>query len=62
MERYCGILKPAIRSRRYPFVALDNYIADVARLAQAKAIYDAAEVLALRPPPTDRSTRIPGCK
>lgn len=61
MERYCGILKPAIRSRRHPFVALDNYIADVARLAQAKAIFNATEVLALRPPPNDHSVRVPGC-
>ncbi|KZT63405.1 hypothetical protein DAEQUDRAFT_680476, partial [Daedalea quercina L-15889] len=39
MERYCGILRPAIRSRRFPFVALDNYVADTAQLAQLKVVY-----------------------
>ncbi|KZT72992.1 hypothetical protein DAEQUDRAFT_743254 [Daedalea quercina L-15889] len=60
MERYCGILKPAIRSRRFPFVALDNYVADTAQLAQLKVVYSAAEALGLRSPVRDHSTSIPG--
>lgn len=62
MERFCGVLKPAIRSRRFPFVALDNYLVDVTRLNQIKVIHGAAEALALRPPLHDSSTSIAGCE
>ena len=61
MERYCGILKPAIRSRRFPFAALDHYILDIVRLTQLKVVYDARKPLALCTPLQDHSHAVPGC-
>ncbi|RDB22210.1 hypothetical protein Hypma_010657 [Hypsizygus marmoreus] len=52
MERYCGKLQPAIRSRRFPFAALDRYVLEEAQLTQIKVIYDLVEELSLRPPPS----------
>jgi hypothetical protein len=51
MERYCGSLEPAIRSRRYPYASLDRYITESSQLRQIANLYDIASVLALRPPP-----------
>jgi hypothetical protein len=53
MERYCGALQPAIRSRRFPYASLDRYATEIAQLTQIKAIYNISEELALRPPRTD---------
>lgn len=39
MERFCGKLQPAIRSRRYPYACLDNYIVISAQLSQIKLLY-----------------------
>lgn len=39
MERYCGSLQPAIRSRRHPFAALNRYVLDDARLKHIKIVY-----------------------
>ena len=50
MERYCNCLKPAIKSRRFPYTTIDRYIFEDAQLTQIKAIYDLAEELALKPP------------
>jgi hypothetical protein len=50
MERYCGRLQPALRSRRFPYAGLDRYVVDDAHLTQIKAVYDADEELALRLP------------
>ncbi|KAH9930109.1 uncharacterized protein B0H18DRAFT_873442 [Fomitopsis serialis] len=59
MERYCGMLKPAIRSRRFPYTTLAHYVLDTARLLQVKLVYDAADVLSLRRPMQDMSTTFP---
>lgn len=48
MERYCNRLKPAIRSRRFPYAALDRYILEDAQLTQIKAIYDLSTELSLQ--------------
>lgn len=50
MERYCGRLKPAIRSRRCPYSSLNRYVLEDAQLTQIKAFYNLAEELSLRPP------------
>lgn len=50
MERYCGKLQPAFRSRRFPYAALDRFVVEDAQLTQIKAIYDAAGELALQVP------------
>ncbi|KAH9849713.1 hypothetical protein C2E23DRAFT_932379 [Lenzites betulinus] len=60
MERYCGRLQPAIRSRRHPYSSLNRYVLDCARLDHIELLYDVRETLALRPPVTDHSTSISG--
>lgn len=62
MEHYCGMLKPAIRSRRFPFATLAHYVLDTARLSQVKLIYNAGEALSLRAPHKDSATVFPGCE
>jgi len=47
MEQYCNRLKPAIRSRRFPFAALDRYVLEDAQLTQIKVFYDLSKELAL---------------
>lgn len=53
MERYCGALQPAIRSRRFPYASLDRHVTEDAQLTQIKIIYNMSEELALRPPRVD---------
>ena len=43
MERYCGSLQPAIRSRRYPYASLNRYLVDQAHLVHLKLIYPGLE-------------------
>ncbi|KAI0749180.1 hypothetical protein C8Q80DRAFT_1311190 [Daedaleopsis nitida] len=50
MERYCGSLQGAIKSRRYPYASLNRYVLDRARLTQIKLRYDLAETLSMKPP------------
>ncbi|KAG5633602.1 hypothetical protein H0H81_006603 [Sphagnurus paluster] len=50
MERYCGKLQPAIRSRRFPFAALDRYVLEEAQISQIKLLYDLVDELSLRTP------------
>ncbi|KAJ3816566.1 hypothetical protein EV361DRAFT_802934 [Lentinula raphanica] len=49
-ERFCGRLQPAIKSRRHPFVAIDNYIVLQAQLSQVKLIYGVEDALSLKIP------------
>jgi hypothetical protein len=49
MERYCGKLQPAIRSRRFPYASLDHYVIENAQLTQIKVVYNMLEELALHP-------------
>ncbi|EJD35525.1 hypothetical protein AURDEDRAFT_75228 [Auricularia subglabra TFB-10046 SS5] len=39
MERFCSSLRPAIRSRKYPYTSIDNYSMDLARLRQIRLAY-----------------------
>ncbi|TFK82780.1 hypothetical protein K466DRAFT_499707 [Polyporus arcularius HHB13444] len=50
MERYCGSLQGAIRSRRYPYASLNRHVLDRARLTHIKLIYNLEETLSLKPP------------
>ncbi|KAI4294218.1 hypothetical protein K525DRAFT_213175 [Schizophyllum commune Loenen D] len=50
MERYCGALQPAIKSRRFPYASLDRFVVERAQLEQINAIYGTADEMALRPP------------
>ena len=53
MERYCGSLQPAIRSRRYPYASLNRYVLDRARYEHLKLVYPSLDqVFRLEPPGT----------
>ncbi|KAH9847274.1 hypothetical protein C2E23DRAFT_742220 [Lenzites betulinus] len=63
MERYCGMLQPAIQSRRFPYSSLNRYVLDHARLTQIKLMYGprARSQLNLNPPTTGLKGRtVPG--
>ncbi|TDL14430.1 hypothetical protein BD410DRAFT_734083 [Rickenella mellea] len=53
MERYCGSLRPAIRSRRFPFASMDTYVEEKAQLSQVKLVYNLGTHLALSPQASD---------
>ncbi|KAF9473565.1 hypothetical protein BDN70DRAFT_817039 [Pholiota conissans] len=50
MERYCGKLHPALRSRRFPYAALDRFVLEDAQLTQIKLISGLTDELSLRTP------------
>ncbi|GBE81876.1 hypothetical protein SCP_0402500 [Sparassis crispa] len=60
MERYCGALQPAIRSRRHPYACLNRYVLDKARLTQIKLIYGIKTELSFAVPYIETGTSIPG--
>ncbi|KAJ8090928.1 hypothetical protein PM082_024852 [Marasmius tenuissimus] len=49
MERYCGRLQPAIKSRHHPFAAINNYITSFAQLSHIKVMYNLHYKLEMRP-------------
>jgi hypothetical protein len=64
-ERYCGRLQRTIRSRRHPFVNIDNYVVASAQLSQIKIRYGLEEELSLKPTKADQirgSFSHPACK
>ncbi|KAI0822204.1 hypothetical protein BC628DRAFT_706526 [Trametes gibbosa] len=62
IERYCGKLQPAIRSRRFPYASLNRYVLDHARLSQIGLMYGQSvqAELKLRPEHVERGKRVPG--
>jgi hypothetical protein len=54
MERFCGRLLPAIKSRRHPWSSLDSFVVTTAQLTVVSLNYNAAEMLKLEAP--SRST------
>ncbi|KAK1235307.1 hypothetical protein PQX77_001465 [Marasmius sp. AFHP31] len=52
-ERYCGRLQPAIRSKRYPFANIDNYLISVSHLSQIKIVHGLERELSLRQDKSD---------
>lgn len=65
MERFCGSLQPAIKSRRYPYASIDNYIVATAQLSQIKLRYNLTQELSLLPPTTAHTRgehQIDACK
>ena len=50
MERYCGKLQPALRSRRFPYAALDRFVLEDAQLTQIKLTSGLVDELSLRTP------------
>ena len=61
MERYCGALQPAIRSRRYPYSSLNRYVLDRARLTHIKLLYGLQDALSLRITPKEQGKIYPNC-
>ncbi|TFK65416.1 hypothetical protein BDN72DRAFT_773358 [Pluteus cervinus] len=50
MERYCGKLQPAFRSRRFPYASLDRFVVEDAQLSQIKLTSGCADEIALKVP------------
>lgn len=50
MERFCGKVQRRIKSRRFPFAAIDTFVLAEARLAHIGIQYNLREELSLRPP------------
>lgn len=53
MERYCGALQPAIKSRRYPYPSIDAHVVASAQLTQVKLRFNLEDELSLRPARND---------
>ncbi|KAJ7774069.1 hypothetical protein B0H16DRAFT_1713902 [Mycena metata] len=47
MERFCGSLVPAVKSRKFPFASLAHRLRDVAQLNQIKLLYGLTDELNL---------------
>jgi hypothetical protein len=64
MERYCGSLTPAIRSRRFPFPSLDRYITELAQLTQIKMFHQLQDALSFKAPKHDSAGQFsdPACE
>ena len=73
VERFCGSLLPAVKSRKHPYACLDHRVRDIAQLSQIKVLYgltreldlsDRGEVMKSGVPQTDckfySGTRIAG--
>jgi transaldolase len=61
MERFCGILQRAIRSRRFPYASLDRFLTESVQLRQIANDKDAAAELALRIPSTQTGLSVQQC-
>ena len=64
MERYCGSLLPAIRSRRFPFPSIDRHVTEVAQITQIKMYHRLDNALSFRPPKLEVASLFsdPACK
>lgn len=64
MERYCGKLVRAVRSRRFPFPSIDRYVTELAQLTQIKMYYRLKDILSLKPSRAAIPGQFsdPGCK
>ncbi|KAI0054434.1 hypothetical protein BV25DRAFT_1817076 [Artomyces pyxidatus] len=39
MERYCGLIRPGIKSRKHPFASLDRFVVECAQMVQIRLVY-----------------------
>jgi len=64
MERFCGILQPWIKSRRFPFANLDNHVVAMAQISHIKIRYNLHEQLSRKPRNVglQKGFRAPNCK
>ena len=56
MERFCGLLLPAIKSKRKPYACLNKRLLQVSQLAQITARYQLSNVLGIDKAPQTLST------
>ncbi|KAI0046026.1 hypothetical protein FA95DRAFT_1583188 [Auriscalpium vulgare] len=68
MERYCGLIRPAIKSRKHPFASLDRFIVESAQILHIRLVYNLTdESISLRSRPAGsrqqgfRDERYPMC-
>ncbi|KAI0264689.1 hypothetical protein BC834DRAFT_825984, partial [Gloeopeniophorella convolvens] len=47
MERFCGSLLPAVKSRKHPYICLNHRVRDIAQLNQIKLLYNLTDQLDL---------------
>ncbi|PPQ82425.1 hypothetical protein CVT26_013426 [Gymnopilus dilepis] len=47
MERFCGVLQPCIKSRRFPFANLDEHVTAVAQLAHIRTRHNLPDKLVI---------------
>jgi hypothetical protein len=52
MERFCGTMQRAIRSRRFPYASVDRYVVESTQLHQIAILYNIAADLSLQTPRT----------
>ncbi|PPR05894.1 hypothetical protein CVT24_006642, partial [Panaeolus cyanescens] len=50
MERHCNALLPAVRSKRYPYASIGNFVTDIAYLFQIQLLYNVRDSLDLDDP------------
>jgi hypothetical protein len=62
MERYCGMLANAKKSRRWPWMSINHRICDVAQLNQVKVLYHIEKELDLRGQPSETGCIYDECK
>lgn len=64
MERFCGSLLPAVKSRKHPYTSLARRVRDIAQLSQIKLIYGLFDALDLsdRKSRANTAERINDCK
>lgn len=62
MERFCGLLQPAIRSRRYPYPSMDTYVVATAQLALIKLKFNTELLLGPPKDPLKGKYSHPSCR
>ena len=51
MERFCGSLQPAIKTRRHPYISISKHVTDETHLTQVQVLYDLQDQLSLKGSP-----------
>jgi hypothetical protein len=63
MERYCGEIGHHIKSRQFPYAAINKCITSQAQLTQVTLFYGLHDQLYLRPPQShDTDLQLPLCE
>ena len=57
MERFCGDLQPAIKSRRFPWASIDRRILALSQLRQVQLLYELPGDVLLHPSKSEETLR-----